>query len=239
METKELFHPADESDDYYICCFKLMDAEQFFRRGVLEENKNILTKLNVEKVIKFVIDHYTCENYQLNYIHISNTYFVYVHVVDNNKTSEPISLLLRVMRQIQNKLLFVLHVLACGIVTRGKKVGNFQISLMTNKIILDIESSICSFHPYIVFDDCSFATAVDELIQDRLLYKTKQGLHVANYFRINNDLFIFQPLVDYITKNHKNKPAKTAQLFIFVEMFTNACFAWETNYNLHIYQLTP
>ena len=200
-----------------------MDAEQFFRRGVLEENKNISTKLNGEKVIKFVIDHYTCENCQLNYIHSSNTYFVYVHVVDNNKTSEPISLLLRVMYQIQNKLLFALQILVCGIVTRGKKLkgNNFQISLMTNKIILDIESSFCSFHPYIVFDDCSLATAVDELTQDRLLYKTRQGLHVVNYFRFINDLSMSQPLVDYITKNHKNNTPQTAQPFIFVEMFNN------------------
>lgn len=198
-----------------------MDAEQFFRRGVLEENKNISTKLNVEKVIKFVIDHYTCENYQLHYVNISNVYFVYVHAVDNINENELISLLLRVMSLIQKKLLFALQIFVCGIVTRGKKVGNFQISLMTNKIILDIESSFCSFHPYIVFDDCSLATAVDELIQDRLLYKTKQGLHVVNYFRFINDLSMSQPLVDYITKNHKNNTIKAAQLFIFVEMFND------------------
>lgn len=225
METKELFHPARASDDYYICCFKLMDAEQFFKRGVLEENKNILTKLNVNEVIEYVIDHYTCENYQLNYIHISNTYFVYVHAIDNVNENELISLLLRVMSLIQKKLLFALQIFVCGIVTRGKKFkdNNFQISLMTNKIILDIESSSCSFHPYLVFDDCSFATAVDELTQDRLLYKTRQGLHVVNYFRFINDLSIFQPLVDYITKNHKKNTPQTAQLFIFVEMFTNVC----------------
>ena len=198
-----------------------MDAEQFFRRGVLEENKNISTKLNVEKVIKFVIDHYTCENYQLHYVNISNVYFVYVHAIDNVNENELISLLLRVMHQIQKKLLFALQIFVCGIVTRGKKLhgNNFKISLMTSKIILDIESSFCSFHPYIVFDDCSFATAVDELIQDRLLYKTKQGLHVVNYFRFINDLSIFQPLVDYITKNHKNNTIQAAQPFIFVEMF--------------------
>ena len=198
-----------------------MDAEQFFRRGVLEENKNISTKLNVEKVIKFVIDHYTCENYQLHYVNISNVYFVYVHAIDNVNENELISLLLRVMHQIQKKLLFALQIFVCGIVTRGKKFkdNNFQISLMTNKIILDIESSSCSVHPYIVFDDCSFATALDELTQDRLLYKTRQGLHVVNYFRFINDLSIFQPLIDYITKNHKNNTIQAAQPFIFVKMF--------------------
>lgn len=199
-----------------------MDAEQFFRRGVLEENKNISTKLNVEKVIKFVIDQYTCENYQLHYVNISNVYFVYVYAVDNINENELISLLLRVMSLIQKKLLFALQILVCGIVTRGKKLhgNNFQISMMTNKIILDIESSFCSFHPYLVFDDCSFATAVDELIQDRLLYKTRQGLYVVNYFRFINDLSMSQTLVDYITKNHKNNTIQAAQLFIFVEMFT-------------------
>ena len=228
METKELFHLVDVSDDYYICCFKLMDAEQFFRRGVLEENKNILTKLNVEKVIKFVIDHYTCENYQLHYVNISNVYFVYVHAIDNINENELIGLLLRVMHQIQNKLLFGLQIFVCGIVTRGKKLhgNNFQISLLINKIILDIESSFCSFHPYIVFDDCSFVTAVDELIRDRLLYTTKQGLHIVNHFRFTNDLSIFQPLIDYITKNHT---PQTAQPFIFVEMFCNACSTFLLN----------
>ena len=66
METKELFHPASASDDYYICCFSVMSAELFFRRGETKLKQDYSTVFDVEQVIKYAIDCYVDEG-EVNY----------------------------------------------------------------------------------------------------------------------------------------------------------------------------
>ena len=229
METKELFHPASASDDYYICCFSVVDAELFFRRGEIRQNQNVFIKTEVEEVVCKVIQRY-CD-FDLQFVCTASMYFVYIKAFDCCNVLDQVRYLLRVVYQIQKYLLFKLRLVACGIVTRGKKLqgNNFQMSLSPNRIVLDLDIASCSHQPYLVFDDLSIATAVDELTKDGHLYKTSHGLFLVNYFRFDDDLSMSQPLVDYITKNHKNNTIQTAQPFIFVEMFNNACSILQVN----------
>ena len=76
METKELFHPARASDDYYICCFSVLDAELFFRSGETKPKQDDSTRFDVEQIIKFIISGY--EDYgEIAYLCVSDLFFVY------------------------------------------------------------------------------------------------------------------------------------------------------------------
>lgn len=231
METKELFHPTNVSDDYYICCFSVLDAELFFRRGETKPKQDYSTRFDIEQIIKFTISGY--EDYgEIDYLCASDMFFIYTKGVG----AKPLSLLLRVVGIIQKHLLFRLFLVVSGVVTYSQSLqSSCMLSVTTSKMLVDFSTKLISVQPYILLDVQSLQHIVtqdliDEFIQDNILFKSKTGLLFVNYFRFPSTLSQAQPIINYITQNHKNNTSKSIeQVLVFADMFNNTCSTFSLN----------